>query len=165
MADIEIDLYDAYESSLNTNKALTLSWMKFFQIPNIPSDLRKWYGALPIVFFWCENITLESTCMDGEYRVDEKLYRFHFAIVAQVFDKSRLTKSSSVPDKRKLSEYRESFEALYAREDFDISNAATLVSVQNEIVSIPGIQIAENDWVDGVELIIEHDWIDQRAPV
>lgn len=164
MADIENNLLDAYESSLQTNKALTLSWMKFFQIPNIPSDLRKWYGALPMVFFWDENITLESKCMDGDHRVDEKLYRFHFVIAAQIFDKSRLTKSSSVPDKRKLSEYRESLEALYAREDFGISNAATLFSVQNEIVSIPGIQIAENDWVDGVEMIIEHDWIDQRPP-
>jgi hypothetical protein len=162
MSDISESLLDAYMTDLAalSQTGETLSWIRAYGIPG-ETNLLEWAGLLPLVLVMPEEDILTPNCLEGSHITDRVVYRFKMSCITKAYNQSYGTHSPNVPDYRKAVQYKRALKSRYNRRTFDISSLCVLTNVRYGASSIPGLTINNQVWGWGVDLILEHDWIDR----
>lgn len=160
--DIERALLSAYLTDLATQQASTLSWMKFYYLPE-EIDWQRLYGRLPVVVVWAVDPTITPMCMSGPLRTEDCTYRIRMCAVNKVVDASYNAHAPTIPDRRILSDYREDLDVLYGDNTLSLSADCYIESIRYGVPSIPGYVPDEMTWLNSVELTFAHRYFRQLS--
>jgi len=165
MADASKDdlIVQAYKTDLATQVTGDLSWIRHYALPG-ETNLPNWYGLTPLVLILPVDTTFEDQCMDGTFRVDKVKFLVRLVCILQVYNMALTTNPTAVSDYRTAMQYGAALNDRYGRRDFGISNAATAVNLRYGNLDLQGIVNNDQMFAFGVELDIEHDYIQQSTP-
>jgi hypothetical protein len=164
MSDINKSLLQAYYDSITTYRASTLSYLTHHEIVQGPlAAFSSHYGTLPMVLIEWAGYSLEPDSMEGSCRSDRKVYTVNLYGLVEDYDENYGVVGNTVSGFVGTLDLTEDLETLYNRNTLSLSQGCVLTQVQPVTLALPYLLSDQQSyWFHGVQLTLEHDWIDRR---